>query len=707
MNKKMKKVTAFLSMLILLSSNIAYASQVNQLVVTQVQTQVPNTTAIDMQDNSFKAFKELDKDINLTNTYLINHVSDTAATTELEFYMAKYLNQKAGLSYIGMNIGYAQGMKLNRYLKNGDETLLHEIMEDMYPAYRTEEYAQFFRNVYKYNQGVNNKLQILGFGTDRKENTVEALEKLLIPYIKNKEIKEDLELIKDVPAKEVFSNFRHKIDFPNSIYGEVLQMNEWWDLLNLLDSILYDKIKYNLPKLDLYRTRTNTTDKKILFLGRSLETDKDILTFTMKYKESERIDCTTLETQGIQQDIQMMTTLENNKYTLFKIQDKPLNYTIGVAQSKASKPYRFDQKDAENYIQQNLKPIDVTDQSFKDLQALDKSLKDTQIFLTGEEHANSQNYVLQMYLTKYFHQKAGAHIVLIELDFMLGEMINDYVQSGDSKQLEAIMKNLKGTLVYSKDFAQFLTNLKDYNASLAKNNKLRVYGIDMIYDSASASYMFNKILAKIPQQDPIHQITREVGGSYRDYGTKVGKRIVDNEKTYLKYLTKEEIATIDVALASLEQERTTFMEDALMREKIIINMFKKLVLHYPQEKIFGQMGIYHASQEYAQNEGYGYSTAEYLQKYMQSTKNKLITISYNYVDSYRMDLFGGKKESMLAYPDILRKYANAPLSLLDMTGKDNPLAYMYLDFQDNYVTDTFQYQIIIKGGRATEYYRQQ
>lgn len=79
--------------------------------------------------------------------------------------------------------------------------------------------------------------------------------------------------------------------------------------------------------------------------------------------------------------------------------------------------------------------------------------------MAGELHGVKMNYELQLGLIKYLNSKAGVRYILGEFGYSVGEYINKYLDTGDEKILEYVVKNSEGSIFGSNEFYEFLKKI--------------------------------------------------------------------------------------------------------------------------------------------------------------------------------------------------------------------------------------------------------
>jgi hypothetical protein len=105
---------------------------------------------------------------------------------------------------------------------------------------------------------------------------------------------------------------------------------------------------------------------------------------------------------------------------------------------------------------------------------LDSVVNNYTVFFTGENHLHRKsNYMLQLKMLKYLHQKAGVRHLFLEFGYSRGYLVNRYVHTGDSTLFNILSD-------YSYDeYALLYKGIWEYNKTLDSNNRIIVSGIDV------------------------------------------------------------------------------------------------------------------------------------------------------------------------------------------------------------------------------------
>lgn len=274
--------------------------------------------------------------------------------------------------------------------------------------------------------------------------------------------------------------------------------------------------------------------------------------------------------------------------------------------------------------------LDINDNNdYSTFAILDSVIKEYKIFFTGENHLHRKsNYMLQLKMLKYLHQKAGVRHLFLEFGFSRGYLVNQYVQTGDST-LFTILSD------YSYDeYALLYKGIWEYNKTLDSNKRIIVTGIDLERSYNTSVKVLDMFL---PQQLPpaeieIHIEALKSLAKMSDKKMQETKNDTDNEKKF-KGEVFSQIRTMDYIMQSIdslsdvwknylgdnfdnfnrvlkgikaEKQRTEYSykntpHHYIFREQYMYEQMLQLVEKYPDDKFYGQFGRCHTpvnEQEY-------------------------------------------------------------------------------------------------------------
>lgn len=343
--------------------------------------------------------------------------------------------------------------------------------------------------------------------------------------------------------------------------------------------------------------------------------------------------------------------------------------------------------------------IDTTDVTFKALELFESDLENNEIFIAGESHGSVKSIDMNLYLLKYFVEKGNVKYILYEDGYASAQYLNIYLDTGDESILEDLFYKIRGTMSYTMENYNFLKGVYEYNVTLEEEKKLRFIGIDKENPLVAIKY----IRSLLPTAEPTDDITEEFisvikelsKSTYIDKSKEAIQLLSDGEKEIEKYLGKHYF-DLTFTLKNL-----AVSEGQLDREELLINNFIELYEYLPKGKFFGQFGGDHTNLSPNTK-----SLASYLQNNYEKTKDKVISINYEYNNSHSYIPQGLNVDSKLTeridsyfFPDdkstVLLKlnYEDSIYNKKDIYLNDNNPQIKY-----------FQYIILISDSQAANKY---
>nr|DAE48774.1 MAG TPA: Ere-like protein [Caudoviricetes sp.] len=343
--------------------------------------------------------------------------------------------------------------------------------------------------------------------------------------------------------------------------------------------------------------------------------------------------------------------------------------------------------------------IDTNDVTFKALELFESDLENNEIFIAGESHGSVKSIDMNLYLLKYFVERGNVKYILYEDGYASAQYLNIYLDTGDESILENLFYKIRGTMSYTMENYNFLKSVYEYNVTLEEEKKLRFIGIDKENPLVAIKY----IRSLLPIAEPTDDITEEFisvikelsKSTYIDKSKEAIQLLSDGEKEIEKYLG-EHYFDLTFTLKNL-----AVSEGQLDREELLINNFVELYEYLPKGKFFGQFGGAHTNLNPNTK-----SLAAYLQNNYEKTKDKVISINYEYNNSHSYIPQGLNVDSKLTdnidqafFPD------DKSTVLLKLNYEDS----IYYE-KDIYLNDNnpqikyFQYIILISDSQAANKY---
>ncbi|MES2265889.1 MAG: hypothetical protein V4520_03955 [Bacteroidota bacterium] len=395
-----------------------------------------------------------------------------------------------------------------------------------------------------------------------------------------------------------------------------------------------------------------------------------------------------------------------------------LNTAIGSAQNNKAA-----------YLAKNSATWD--DKGFKNMdRVFTPEVLKNQLFMIGEGHGIAYSYDIQYDLVNYLRQKAGVKYLFMELGYLDGIILNDYLKTGNDSTYTSAFQKYNGTYYYNKSVHELFKKLYKLNKTLPDNRKIVILPVDIehgyrkaiqylqtrIFTSDNAKTTVGQALSKLDSEKGIgKELAAEIVRLYpiykadiANYQKTLGPRFDDAD-----FLMRNTYEMLNIALKKAADTR----RDSVMLENF--NIYKKRY-HLENEKLVGLFGGFHVKQTDQPNDirfasllkrsgavkGICSALMVYNGGYIMMPKGKSDTTNtgnkYKHVAN-TYDYFTGS----FTDGDLLNVYANsgkAVLFNLAATGTPFKGQKSFLMDKDQYanVDEMFQLMILINNSPATE-----
>lgn len=349
--------------------------------------------------------------------------------------------------------------------------------------------------------------------------------------------------------------------------------------------------------------------------------------------------------------------------------------------------------------------IDINDLEFRGLSLMDSDLYENEIFFAGENHGSVKSMEMNMYLLKYFVEKGNIKYILYEGGYCTGELLNNYLETGDENILTFIQDAFSGTSVYTMEHYNLLKHIYNYNLTLSEDKKLKFVGVDI-------EHRPNVAIRYIRSLIPDKEINDEEVREFIDILKSIPKQnynsilvdaieIMNKNQEAIRVYFGEKFFNIFLAIRNL-----SISNSQQVREKYIISNFIEQYEYLPKGKWFGQFGGFHTQQEGAYDvDGYK-PFASYLDNEYENTKGKVISIQYDYLNGkvYNPGGVDPYPASNIISPNFYQDDEKTRLVKLNYEGSMFNKKDIWLN--DVPQTDYFQYIIMFNNSEAAnKYYR--
>ncbi len=286
--------------------------------------------------------------------------------------------------------------------------------------------------------------------------------------------------------------------------------------------------------------------------------------------------------------------------------------------------------------------------NFQEIKGIEGELKNYDVYLTGEAHGTELSYKMQQYMARYFIEEQGVRYILLEAPVSEGELLNMYLETGDTEILKNVVNKFEGSYAYNQDTYDLFKFYYDYNKQLPEDKKIMFVGIDVEHSLLLTADYFKYLIKDLGESDEkIKDMVERIKkfNNYNDalFFNDLNQSVVDNEKEYEEYLGKNyfsfKIAVRNVYMTIQGKDR-----DATMA----IN-FQDFYEKLPKGKYFGQLGGAHVC-KLIRNEGtFGKdpisTVANSINNNYEPLKGSIYSIIYIYMNSYN-SLSGKEDDSM-------------------------------------------------------------
>ena len=352
-------------------------------------------------------------------------------------------------------------------------------------------------------------------------------------------------------------------------------------------------------------------------------------------------------------------------------------------------------------VQKKGSELNITDSHYAALNEIEQELENYELYLTGESHGTQGNYLLWEYFTRFFVEKADVKYILLESGYAVGELLNNYLETGDEDYLYNIMKAFKGSPSYNRELQRYYKNIYEYNESLAEAQKIQFIGIDVEHQYSLAIQYLQELVGMDVVPGELQDVINEI--KHWPWYARPGKDTLQEWsascKTYerlYKDLLGDDYFGFEFVINNLMASTDNQPE----REAAIISNFKKVYEHLPKGKYFGQWGSYHTSLEQHRKD-MSEPFAAVINKNYEPIKDKVLTIWYRYENCRIMESNGRAAALDTVYFKKQNEHQDSPLIvntdksflLKKMPGNGRTYARS--------INDLYHYMIVIQNSPAT------
>lgn len=179
--KRMKKLLALTALI--LSASLLSAFTPLQSAQDAVDTLLGKGERVNF-NSPYTEMESMNEELKKYSVFLTGELHGTKMNYKMQRYYLKYFVEQHNVRYLLLEIGFAEGELLNRYLSTGNDKLLREIIGELYGslAYNQDTY-QYYKNVYLMNEKLpkEKKIRIVGIDAENQRPIAARYVKTIVP----------------------------------------------------------------------------------------------------------------------------------------------------------------------------------------------------------------------------------------------------------------------------------------------------------------------------------------------------------------------------------------------------------------------------------------------------------------------------------------------------------------------------------------------
>lgn len=257
----------------------------------------------------------------------------------------------------------------------------------------------------------------------------------------------------------------------------------------------------------------------------------------------------------------------------------------------------------EKYLGLNQAALDMADNDdFSTFAMLDSVLPRYQVYFTGEQHYTEGDFEVKWKVLKYFYQKAGVRVLVIEHPPSYGFLLDKYMENKDSLGYNSMVD-------YAPEGTKervFYRSLYEFNKVKPREEQVRIVGLDIDYVKAYSQRAFEVMLkereaakkdASVRVREELQQVTDK-----KISADSLLKKIEADSVFYQNFFEKD-YGTIQRILRSIAcnceppSERKMGDPRWAKRESYMFDNFISYLKEFPTLRLYGQFGAKHISLE--------------------------------------------------------------------------------------------------------------
>lgn len=284
---------------------------------------------------------------------------------------------------------------------------------------------------------------------------------------------------------------------------------------------------------------------------------------------------------------------------------------------------------------------------YNEINIIDSVYEDYDLFLSGEAHGVAMSYDMEKYLATYFIKEYGVRNIVVEMSIASGELLNQYLETGDEELLLNILNKFKSTYANNQDTYELFKYYYELNKELPGDKKLTLVPIDIEHETSTTGIYINNLMQGLGEPpEAIKEMVikiKNIGSFYDRFFLKDLIKSLEEDRTAYEEYFKEKFFYFDLVVNNIKLDYTNEEREAAMVHNFI-SYYEKL----GGGKFYGQCGRAHVQKLNSSEWIDGNSTfAHRVNENYEPLKGKVFSMIYIYDNCY-----GNKGGVISNYSDI-------------------------------------------------------
>ncbi|MDU4890409.1 MAG: hypothetical protein E6344_10680 [Clostridium sp.] len=229
---------------------------------------------------------------------------------------------------------------------------------------------------------------------------------------------------------------------------------------------------------------------------------------------------------------------------------------------------------------------------YNEINIIDSVYEDYDLFLSGEAHGVAMSYDMEKYLATYFIKEYGVRNIVVEMSIASGELLNQYLETGDEELLLNILNKFKSTYANNQDTYELFKYYYELNKELPGDKKLTLVPIDIEHETSTTGIYINNLMQGLGEPpEAIKEMVikiKNIGSFYDRFFLKDLIKSLEEDRTAYEEYFKEKFFYFDLVVNNIKLDYTNEEREAAMVHNFI-SYYEKL----GGGKFYGQCGRAH------------------------------------------------------------------------------------------------------------------